>query len=110
MKPKWQRARLLTEVCRDSSTKGNEIWIEIGRPATLATVGVISRKVRRVDCYPTSLLDADGRQCVCSARTVELLARNESDFAENVPLMSWKQFVAECASRPADSQTTRLPE
>ena len=75
MKPKWQRARLL----RDGFTQKvshYESWVRIG-------------SLNKNGDYFCNITDMR----YLRKDFVELLARDENDFAEDVPLIPWKQFL-----------------
>jgi len=111
MKPKWQKAKILSGEPEYASWIGREIWVRAERPEIrYALDALTSRPIVDNDkpVYIVNLTDGAGREGCVGAHRVELLARDEKDFAEDVELIPWEQFLAEC--RPADSQTTRLPE
>jgi hypothetical protein len=110
MKPKWQRARILASE-HYPEVIGCEIWVAVGIPIVTPAVNSFTGQVTPAEPQARiSILPIRGPWASIPMRNLELLARDENDFAEDVPLLPWKQFLAECQSRPADSQTTRVPE
>lgn len=106
MTPKWQRARLLPSV-EPRETIGALLWVLAERPTThdgddmtteRAMRGVLSFETN-LRCEPKISRSTTG-QIRINVEDVELLARDEKDFAETVELIPWEQFLAECrASR-----------
>ena len=100
MKPKWQRARILHT---DSSPEviGCEIWVKMGPPVMQDANGAHGGWSPPELRYDAAILPNDSFSigvCVC-AEDIELLARDENDFAEDVPLIPWEQFLAECRAK-----------
>lgn len=99
-KMKWQRARILRSIASPEAI-GREVWTRLERPELRGGTALVSR----VSCTiaPTlrlNLLAINGFgnevMVIADTEMLELLARDESDFAEDVPLIPWKQFLAEC--------------
>lgn len=101
MNPKWQRAIALA-----SWGRGPEVWVKIAAPEDLPQTrcprdGVI---IPCVAACETNVTDELGRPCVLSSANIERLARSEADFAEDVPLIPWQQFLEECRKGASDAQ------
>lgn len=85
--PKWQRARLLDG--------GKELWVEVGRPQfqecrKWADGGRTKTAGLR---HNVNLIGPDGIGCCINPRHIELLARDEADFAEFVELQSYEDWL-----------------
>ena len=88
----FQRARVVR--ARDhQELVGRELWVRVGRPQDETT-----RDIYRIapdttsPCYQTNLFDDFGDVVLVGAHHLELLARNERDFAERVDCVYWKDF------------------
>ncbi len=101
MKPKWQRARIVS-ACK---YKGLEFWVRVGPPAAIWSTrnpknagGAIFN--RPIVCFETNIETDDyagdprceNGLCVVEESDVELLARDDKDFAEDVDLVSWEEW------------------
>jgi hypothetical protein len=94
MKPKWQRARILNGV-EFPIFKGGELYVEIA-PAHVCHNGSL--------CFRSNLSGGPtNREPICPVFPhddhrhvnkiyIELLP----DFAEDVPLIPWEEFLAQC--------------
>lgn len=104
MKPKWQRARLLIEFrTADGSFigRGALIWVKCEPPRILGGPSIYSHWRSGELCHqsniakpaddPASKLTKQLNLAV-QTRGLELLP----DFAEDVPLIPWEQFLADC--------------
>jgi len=102
--PKWQRARLVNLTPPvERFLIGAEVWAEA---STIETIAVDQWKngIPRV-CRPQRVVeinvihDISGQRLAPPVSALEFLARDENDFADDVPLISWKQFLAECHAK-----------
>jgi hypothetical protein len=91
---KWQRARVLKAHGENNPILNALIWVRPfnGRIPSIAIDAFTNR-----DYYPpprayeTNFDSAKGLMLV-DAACVELLARDETDFADDVPLSTWEDF------------------
>ena len=93
-KPKWQRARVVKSA-EDPWTIGRELWVEIVKPKTSYNGrDVHNHKLIGLcpNAVPTNLRLGE-EMLVWNIACLELLARDESDFANEVPIVTWEQFV-----------------
>jgi hypothetical protein len=98
MAPKWQRARIThVERPQDLPAVGQLVWVA-GRPEPCNDPYCIWCKVNG----PGFVYRESNVGCNFSADFLELLARDESDFAEDVPFISWQEFIEAAKERPAD--------
>ena len=81
MKPKWQRARLLRDGV-EQKVAGSEVWVS--RLKDGEYISNILSPTRK------------GKTRYLKAAFCELLARDENDFADDVPLIPWTEFLAQC--------------
>lgn len=98
MTPRWQRARIL--ICPIPEIAGAEIWVEVGPPTlregnyvdTLSPTGLRA-------AYWTNLIVGDPnfreQRMDVDKRGVELLSRDERDFAETVESIRYDVFLAQ---------------
>lgn len=89
VKPKWQRARITVA---NHKLAGYFVWVEVGPPSLKAencTVEVPSDGIR------TNIVGARGRIGL-PASHAELLA----EFADDVPLITLDDFLADCRKHP----------
>lgn len=93
---KYQRARLIETDMTGEVRAGYELWVVVGKPtmqaARIVGMGIIDAPELR---YETGLRSPAGRRSVIPARVVELLARGPEDFADDVPLQSFEDWLAE---------------
>ena len=108
MKPKWQRARILhvndDEMREYGFVLGATFWAKAGPPALRVNgIKLYGRAVREElpPCFDTNLLHET--PIVVRAEDVELLARDENDFAEDVPLIPWEEFLAHARDMHRDA-------
>ncbi len=92
--PKWQRARVVQAIRADEHFLLNrEFWCRIGRPVPFAGYSAVTgRPEPETMCLETNLINEKGEPLRFTLRYVELLARDENDFAEDVPLQRWEDF------------------
>jgi hypothetical protein len=95
MKPKWQRARIT-----NSDNVGREFWVEAGPPVNKTCKSW--RDSDSIDAYTgtypvfiTNIVYDEVRRAVINAKDAELLP----DFAEDVPLIPWEEFLANARER-----------
>ena len=97
-KPKWQRARQLCDseddTPEDRGNIGGVFWVR-GTPEAMTGDCFDGSIAGREPRYHTNIVGPDNRPMVVAARIVELLARDETDFAADVPLISWEQWLKE---------------
>jgi hypothetical protein len=91
--PKWQRARIV-DLEEHPDLNGRELWIELSEPVIRATTIVATHQPMHIRGYRTHLRLQEPLWIGCKA--VELLARDENDFADDVELIPWQDFLAEC--------------
>jgi len=97
MKPKWQRARFIANV--ESRFLGQTLFVKCERP-TLRDIAAppdegepaIPTTDKPQLGLDSNVLWAPGRLMGIFMEDVELLP----DFAEDVPLVPWDQFLADC--------------
>ena len=84
-KPKWKRARLLR-----------------GGPTQDVAGGLVWVRCYKDGEYISNILSPTrkGKTRYLAADFCELLARDENDFADDVPLIPWEQFLKECREHP----------
>ncbi len=95
--PKWQRVKVI-EIVRDDERflLGRELWCRIGRPIPFAGYSVSDGKPEPVTmCLESNILNRKGEPLRFTIRYIELLARDEKDFAEDVPLQRWEDFCVQ---------------
>lgn len=103
MKPKWQRARILSDR-ENPETDGAEIWVMVGTPQDIdGAWGRVERAVL------TNLMWR-GIAMAWGSEWLELLARDENDFAEDVPLVPWEQFLEECGANAREREASPTDE
>lgn len=96
MKPKWQRGRVVKDGEDGMPLKGDEVWVKIQAPEFMKSAGREGGSaITEGPCFWVAL-ENNGEQMVCDADFIELLARDENDFAEDVRLVPWTEFLAEC--------------
>jgi hypothetical protein len=97
VKPKWQRARILVLEAFPECV-GRELWVRSGPPHEVNTFQISTNQViLGVKRFSTNLLHSgengiDILPLQADPEKIELLP----DFAEDVPLIPWEQFLAEC--------------
>ena len=99
-KPKWQRCRLIkSPTLRE--LEGRELWVIVGRPIKAAGFCADTGNYREVpESYLTNLIHPrDHTEGAIPRECVELLARDENDFADAVPFIPWEQWLKESAPR-----------
>ena len=94
MKPKWQRARILRSD-HFSSVVGQEIWTSSIYEGIAEDLGTHESGTMRC-VYIAYTSGFDNQQLVYPLLGLELLARDENDFADDVPLIPWTEFLAQC--------------
>jgi hypothetical protein len=95
MKPKWQRARIINGQGVPESL-GVEVWVKCGPPVSKATNGINGGWCEPVPRYEVAILPRFGQNCLVAADDIELLARDEKDFAESVEFISQAEFLTQC--------------
>ena len=103
MAPKWQRGRIL--VSQFTESVGRDVWVALERPVTRG--GWLLQSGEFVDPTPSYLMHLidQGRQIAIFADRIELLARDEDDFADSVELIPWETFLEQCRATPAKEPT-----
>jgi hypothetical protein len=106
-KPKWQRARIVSAYETYRYCIGQELWV-IGQPEDDGRTSYDPQTNTPVEgaegpSYDTNLMDPDGRDISVRANRLELLARDENDFADDVDLIPWEQFLAQCKENAGGS-------
>ena len=98
MKPKWQRARILSAEKNYVRAVGREIWVKIGKPfETNGTDAATQMPCKKTGPgFEVNIDGPGGRLGFIAATRLELLARDENDFADDVPLIPWETFLEEC--------------
>src|SRR5258708_6646232 len=95
MTPKWQKARILSCAIEEWS-HGAEIWCKIEPPHIEASP--MSPDLDEYDrpglTYWINLYGLRNAQLVIRAHVVELLARSPDDFAEEVEMINYNEWVA----------------
>lgn len=91
-KPKWQRARVV-RFDVDPRLIGRELWVRIAPPTLDHRVNRWTGMPDFSPCYDVNLLGSNGEVGAASKSTIELLARDENDFADDVPLIPWEQWL-----------------
>jgi len=100
-KPKWQRARII----KDNSSRmgsptvvGREVWMLTERPHQIVGVAVEDHMTYRIqNAVHSQIIDSDGRPVAMGSDYIELLARGPEDFADEVPLVKWEDWLKESA-------------
>lgn len=91
--PKWQRARILPHPTHPQF-ESLMVWVEMGAPKMAAggrdTVTRLPN-LHEIKAYRTNCRD-NGRVVQVAAVYVELLSRDENDFAVNVPIVTWDEY------------------
>lgn len=82
----WQRAKLL----RPAQHAGRIVWLLAAAPEIKKVVGVFSRKPDVGPRYRMNIVVNNPRGALIRPEWVELLP----EFAEDVPLISWDDFLA----------------
>lgn len=95
--PKWQRARIITAPAVPE-TIGHEIWLKLGPPTLIDADSIHDGGYLEPELRYDAAISSPSAPlgCVLSAIDVELLARDENDFAEDVRLVPWEEFLANC--------------
>lgn len=102
MTPKWQRARIVKALCpQEQCFVGMEVWTRCGSKDRIECVSSLDATTRAEtrDSIQANIAFDEADRVVFGrfdCEILELLARDESDFAEDVPLIPWEQFLAEC--------------
>jgi len=88
----WQKARIL--VCgRFPQVVGKELWVVVGKPVMKATRDLITHEKLPIESLlDVSIVDENGRLTCAEPRQIELLGGPDA-FAEDVPLISWDEFI-----------------
>ena len=92
-KPKWQRARILSNCVLGT---GREIWVATGAPEIVEGVNPLTEFRNPPRKRVLMNVQDDGDDILIRADQIERHARDENDFAEDVPLIPWQEFLAEC--------------
>lgn len=92
-KPKWQRARFVNPY--DESYRGREVWIKIGSKGRRFSRSLVNGRSDVQERYETHVQSVNSIELLTVVRvdSVELLARDESDFAEDVPLVRFEDWL-----------------
>jgi hypothetical protein len=102
-RPKWQHARVLKSIDLPEAI-GRKIWIKIEPPAERGGRDVMTLEICEVTPTHLTNLHSSGLRIIISTEQIELLARDENDFAEDVPLIPWEQFLSECRQAAAHAE------
>lgn len=89
-KPKWQRAVAISGI-----RKGAQHWIELGEPFTTAGIGISDELQSPPEPHLWTNVIFRGERLSARLCMIELLARDENDFAEDVPMISFEEFLAQ---------------
>ncbi len=102
MSPKWQKARMVEHPDYTlSAPAGTEVWVLVG-PPTCPPEGfrdcLTRASVQDALAYPFNVTrnHAPGLLCMIAACTIELLARGPEDFAEDVDILIFEDWIAQC--------------
>ena len=97
MTPKWQRARISADVPDWKETVGSTLWTKVGPPTTIPewNSNMFNETIAPLVSFETNLFDETGEPLRVTTEFVELLP----DFADDVPLIPWEQFLAECRAK-----------
>lgn len=88
----FQRAKVVG-VDKGSHLLGRELWVRVGPPERVPVRDIESkRKANDVPTYQTHLFDDYGDPLRIGADQLELLARDERDFASFVECEYWKTW------------------
>ena len=91
-KPKWQKARIL-HCLSHPEIVGREVWTA-GKP--IVSDGVDEFTYRYFSPRPivfTSINYIDNRRVAFDPSSIERLARCDDDFADDVPILTWEEFL-----------------
>lgn len=90
--PKWQRARFVKSLYAPQII-GREIWAM--RPVLREALDALSMSaVPAQEMCCVNARSADGSRIAFDPTCLEFLARDENDFADDVPMFKWEEFVA----------------
>ena len=93
----WQRGKIIKQNSLKPgqiSLLGREVWVQMGRPSREICKSIFDESLMQVeDVVRINLAGPDGTLCVASADYIELLSRDESDFAVNVELIPVAEFL-----------------
>ena len=104
MKPKWQRARYITKDRPELYLQ--ELWVQ-GTPDYIETRnGPDPRFPDQPLKFLTNHVDEFGATTAISPERIELLP----DFAEDVPLIPWKTFLANVRETHRDAAHKEMPK
>ena len=97
-KPKWQRARIVHVPRGYESRLGYELWVKAGPPVVVRRTNEKGR-YETAPAYDTNILaPREGFQnplVAVGVEDVELIARSAEDFADDVPLISFEDWLKE---------------
>jgi hypothetical protein len=97
--PKWQRARLLEDSTTNNGktvvlARGMLLWVKTGPPVVRVRDSLEGGAMRQAS-YDTNVVSS--RYSIpfiaCPADKLELLARDENDFADEVTLIPLEEFL-----------------
>ena len=90
--PKWQRARIVKSFYVPQIIS-REIWAM--RPVLHEALdGLSMSAVPAQEMCCVNARSADGCRIAFDPTCLEFLARNENDFADDVPMLKWEEFLA----------------
>lgn len=92
----WQRGRILkNKAFYDHGTAGMTIWVK-DKPYLASghhdTVNGESSQVVDYLVYDTNIRDNKDILCIAACQ-IELLSRNVDDFADDMPMIQWEDFI-----------------
>ena len=92
-RPKWQRARVVLD---DEFPEfvGREFWVRIGKPV-MTTAETPQGFITTFPCVTGNLLGFRGVPVATPIQCIELLGRGPEDFADDVPLVKWGDWLAQ---------------
>ena len=96
----WQKARILKN-SNYPDVVGRTIWVKVGRPITTAAVNFATGEITESQPYAEiAIKPLRGPWAGLPADHLELLP----EFADDVPLIPWEQFLEECRARLEEEQ------
>lgn len=98
-KYKWQRARIVyAQTTNERILTGSVCWVRAERPTAFGGWATMNGggACTEVPCVTSQFVDEAGGSIKFAMEGIELLARDESDFSNDVPLISWQDFLAQC--------------
>ncbi len=112
MTPKWQRARFIKGKADDAvSVTGLFVWVEIGQPCPSTGRGLNGARAGMPRALRTNIKGPQfpryGTCLNADAECIELLARDDKDFAEDMELVPWEEWLK--IPLPADKENDDGP-